>query len=284
MAFVTIHGIGASSDQRSKFSLGKPCFLASAGDPCPHQFTQLGVFIVHIATHLCLNPSWPPIWVITATLSERDATVMGKNNAVVHPIRISHPPHTSKHRMAQRDKIEQLLNSLRHKVGTTVCRGTELEKRPPATSWFQQRRVAEKTLARESGNTLLLVDNGWRGEDRPHWILHKNCGNYLYLSLDDVRRWGYQSFCPYCQGAQNLAICGDATWFSAFVHVSSCGNANFLEPQTLNSRFDAYSFYCSIHRVIYSTTADAFIKTAGVTNACPHCEIEAKFGWPFSSK
>lgn len=199
---------------------------------------------------------------------------MGKLNAK-NPRRSSHPAHMPRYRMFQRSKIESLLKILHHILGPVIFRGTDLPLGKPK-GWFQERKAAEKAIANSkiTRNQFILVDNGFRGVSKRHWVYHRKCGNHIFVSTELLLRVGHRA-CIYCGGAEDMKACGTISLLQKFVWVRSNQNVNLVEPESLGSSLDEHAFYCMIHQEIYMTTYSDFLKEAGITNSCPHCMTEA---------
>jgi hypothetical protein len=201
---------------------------------------------------------------------------MGKITLNANPRRISHPPHMPRYRMAPRDKVAQLLKALKHKLGGSVCRGSDLK---PMTTpgWFQQRRAMKRTITKVSSNRLVLIDNGCRHETQRHWFHHRNCGNNLFLSPELILKAGPDNVCVYCQGATDMKACGTASLLQKFVYEHSGQKVMTTQQQSLRDTEDEYAFYCIIHRESFFTSFKHFLETASITNGCPQCAGESSF-------
>jgi hypothetical protein len=201
---------------------------------------------------------------------------MGKITSNSNPRRMSHPPHMPRYRMASRDRVTKALNALRHKLGASIFRGSDL--RPAsAPGWFQKRRALKKAVAKMSLNRLVLIDNGYRDETQRHWFHHRDCGNNLFLSPDHIMQQGSDHVCVYCQGATDMQACGTTNLLQSFVYERSDQRVITIQRQDLRSNEDEYAFYCVIHRESYFTSFKHFLDTAGISNGCPLCAGETSY-------
>ena len=197
---------------------------------------------------------------------------MTKFNGKIRPIRVCHPPHMPRYRMTQRDKIEKLLNTVRHKLGSEIFRGTCIP--PKTTSWFKQRKVAKKSIARASGNQLILIDNGFSSERRL-WFYHRRCGNNIFVTHEHIKQAGHEHVCPYCQDSEDLKACGTINLLQKFVFDRSNRYSLMLLSQELLSATHEYTFYCLLHKEPYMASFKNCLDSIGTTNGCPQCAAEA---------
>jgi hypothetical protein len=197
---------------------------------------------------------------------------MTKLNGKIRPMRVCHPPHMPRYRMTKRDRITQLLNTVRHKLGAEVFRCTGLPATKPA-GWFKQRKTAKKAITRASGNKLILIDNGFSTKRRL-WFYHRSCGNNIFVTYEHIQQVGPERVCPYCQEAEDLKACGTINLLQKFVYSSSNQNAIVTLSQDLNSDLHEYAFYCLLHHEPYMANFKSYLESASRTNGCPRCIAE----------
>ena len=140
---------------------------------------------------------------------------------------------------------------------------------------YPVRKQAAAAFRKISRNTLELISNIYRGDDRRHRVLHLACGHFFHLSLSELKSLGYKNACPFCSSTtDDLRRFTGIEEVQAFVFSSSLNGAHFMAGNHLGSTEANYRFYCLRDHLAYETSFGTFMKDRGTTNACPVCSAK----------
>ncbi len=140
--------------------------------------------------------------------------------------------------------------------------------------WYQFRKRAQNLLNELSGETLVIHENGYRGNDERHWMLNQkqNCQHVFKASVRDAITIGADRICPFCNGSREMERYGSISAIQEHVRCMTLDSVEFLSDNILTTSNEDYRFYCAIHKTLFESSFDTFLKRNG--ESCPICEHE----------
>jgi hypothetical protein len=139
------------------------------------------------------------------------------------------------------------------------------------TGWYQQRKRAQQRLRNMSNGSLVIHENGYRGDHVRHWLQNQNCEHVFKASLKEVVIFGATRICPFCNGSKDMERYGSVEAIQEHVYRLSMETVEFLPDNVLSSSGEDYKFRCVFH-TIFETTFDDFLEKNG--DPCPICDFE----------
>ena len=113
-------------------------------------------------------------------------------------------------------------------------------------SWYQKRKRASQRLRALSPGRIVLIEDGYRGDHRRHWLRNSLCEHIFRASLKEVSVVDAEAICPFCHFPDDLGRFGKLEALQEHVYRRSHGNIAFTEDNTLGSSYDLNEFACLI--------------------------------------
>lgn len=138
-------------------------------------------------------------------------------------------------------------------------------------NWYYQRKRASQRLKSLSGGALNLVEDGYKGDMRRHWIKSMSCDHVFKASLKEIVIVGPEKICPFCNGTSEMRRFGSIEAIQEHVHSLSHGNIAFMPENNLGTSDDDYKFACNIHHFIFEGSFEWFLRDPEC--ACHICNL-----------
>lgn len=155
-------------------------------------------------------------------------------------------------------------------------------KLPPerVLGWFQLRKRTDQRIQKMSAGVLSIIERGYRGHSRQHWMRDERCQHVFRISLNELSRIDVDAACPYCNPCSDLERFGSIEAIQAHVRELTYGNIHFNSENNIGFADDQYGFYCAIHDLSFNLTFEDFIQKSsdGKENGCPFCKLKNE-GW-----
>jgi len=183
--------------------------------------------------------------------------------------------------MKKNRKRRNLLLAIRSKAQITQQRNLTVKKHhyPPhhvntgnLEGWYAFRKKANQRLRNLSSGNLIIIENGYRGDNERHWLRDQRCEHIFKASLKEVVVVGANYICPFCYGTRDMQRYGSIDAVQENVHCISLGQIEFSADNVLTASTDRYKFICTNHRIILETSFDQFLEHKG--EICSICDFE----------
>lgn len=142
-------------------------------------------------------------------------------------------------------------------------------------NWYQIRKRASQRIRNVSEGQVILLDNGYRGDHRRHWVKDCRCEHVYRISLKELIQLQGQGTCPFCNIPSDLSRCGSIQAVQEHVYRLSHGNIFFLGNNPLGSVDDTYQFQCLIHSLYFLQPFRRFMEAP--EHGCDSCAVEREY-------
>lgn len=144
-----------------------------------------------------------------------------------------------------------------------------------ADPWYPRLKEAQSAFRELSRGDLELMSSVYRGDDQRHQVLHLACGQFFWISMEELKTLSPKSACPHCHGTDDLSRFGTIENLQHSVIRGSLHGAYFYSLNPLGTAEQEYQFHCLRHRHSYLATFAEYQRTKPRSNGCPLCAKSA---------
>ena len=163
-------------------------------------------------------------------------------------------------------------------LATQLKEGSLRSKGATQNNWYQERKKAVQKLRALSSNRIQLMENGYRGHHRRHWLKDTRCEHVFRASLKEVHSVGAKAACPFCHVPTDLRRCGTVEALQEHVNNLSHGNVFLLNSNELGDPDELYQFDCLLHQYRFWAPYRYFVRQPEYV--CPACAFKT---WTLSN-
>lgn len=145
-----------------------------------------------------------------------------------------------------------------------------------ADSWYPRLKEARSAFRELSRGDLEIMSSVYRGDDQRHQVLHLACGQFFWISMEELKTLAPESVCPHCYGTDDLSMFGTIENLQQSVIRGSQHGAYFYSLNPLGTAEQEYQFNCLRHHHSYLATFAEYQRTKPRSNGCPLCGKTAR--------
>lgn len=143
-------------------------------------------------------------------------------------------------------------------------------------SWYPRLKDARTAFRQLSRGDLELMSSVYRGDDQRHQVLHLACGQFFWVSMEELKTLSPESACPHCHATDDLSRFGTIENLQYSIIRGSQQGAYFYSLNPLGTAEQEYQFHCLRHRHSYLATYAEYQRTKPRSNGCPLCAKSAE--------